>query len=480
MAGEVRKLSSDSVSGTFSPDGSRIAFWKEEKYWLMDPNGENAHPLMDLERRYQFRGPKWSPDGSRIVYLKNTFGTTDGSIEARSISDGSTAVLLAGMSLLDFWWTADDRLIYSQAATTEDATYDLWESHIDPKTLRLVGEPRRLTRWVGHSPGFVSISTDGKRIVTTKGYSQSDVYVAELESNRQKLKPEHRLTLDTRSDLPSSWTREGKEILFFSDRNGTFNIFKQSQSSQDAELIVRGKEDARSPQLTADGRWLLYTVWPDRQQKGPVRIMRTAPSGGASELVLEAAGAFKSGISFSPTGEQDSQGKGLRSFPEFRCPSNSTASCVVAEAEQDSIVFTYFNPDRGRGAEAVRLRTSPSTFFWDLSPDGSRLAYGEFRSSPMDHVSVLSLKDQASRDIPLNTWTNLSSLSWSADGRDLFIATFKREGSDLLHVSSEGKVDVLSQLTGRWFGTPRPSPDDRFLAFGLRTVDSNVWLIETK
>jgi Tol biopolymer transport system component len=468
------------VSGTFSPDGSHIAFWKDEKYWLAGPNGEEPRPLMELERRYQFRGPKWSPDGSRIVYLKNTFGTRDGSIEARSASDGSTTTLLAAMGLLDFWWTSDNRLIYSAAATSEDATYDLWERHIDPKTLSMVGEPRRLTRWVGHSPGFVSISTDGKRIVTTKGYSQSDVYVAELESNRAKLKPEQRLTLDTRSDLPSSWTRDGKEILFFSDRNGAFNIFKQSPNSQDAELIVRGKEDARSPQLSADGRWLLYTVWPDRAQKQPVRVMRTAPAGGPSELVLEAAGAFKSGISFSPTGEQDPQGKGLRSFPEFRCPSNPAAPCVVAEAEQDSVVFTYFDPVRGRGAEAARLRIPPSTLFWDISPDGSRLAYGESRSSPMDHVSVLSLKDQASRDIPLNAETNLSSISWSADGRDLFIATFKREGSDLLHVSSDGKVDVLSQVTGRWFGPPRPSPDDRFLAFGLRTVDSNVWLIETK
>ena len=468
------------MSGTFSPDGSRIAFWKDEKYWLAGPNGEEPRPLMDLERKYQFRGPKWSPDGQRILYLKNTFGTRDGSIEARSASDGSTTTLLAGMGLLDFWWTPDNRLIYSAAATSEDATYDLWERHIDPKTLSSVGEPRRLTRWVGHSPGFVSISTDGKRIVTTKGYSLSDVYVAELEPNRAKLKPENRLTLDTRSDWPSSWTPGGKEILFFSDRNGVFNIFKQSPTSQDAELIVRGKEDARSPQLSADGRWLLYMAWPDRQQKEPVRIMRTVPSGGPGDVVLEAAGAFKSGISFSPTGEQDPEAKGSRSFPDFRCPTAPSGSCVVAEAEQDSVVFTYFDPTRGRGMEAARIRTSPSKFFWDLSPDGSHVAYGEFRSSPMDHISVLSLKDQASRDIPLNTWTNLNSISWSTDGRDLFISTFKREGSDLLHIGLDGKIDVLSQLTGRWFGTARPSPDDRFLAFGLRTVDSNVWLIETK
>ena len=155
----------------------------------MGPNGEDPRPLMDLERRYVFRGPKWSPDGLRIVYLKNTFGSSDGVIEARAVSNGATTVLVAGMGLLDFWWTVDGRLIYSQAAASHEATYDLWELHIDSKTLQRAGEPHRLTRWIGYSPGFVSISADGKRIVTSKGYTQSDVYVAELEPNRRKLKP---------------------------------------------------------------------------------------------------------------------------------------------------------------------------------------------------------------------------------------------------------------------------------------------------
>ena len=447
----------------------------------MGSNGEEPRPIMDLERRYEFRGPKWSPDSQRIVYLKNTFGTAEGVIEARALSDSATSVLISGMGLLDFWWTADGRLIYSQAAASEEETYDLWEQRIDGKSLRPVGQPNRLTRWVGHSPGFVSISADGKRIVTTKGYTQSDVYVAELDAHRTKLKPERRLTLDTRSDWPSSWTAEGNEILYFSDRNGPFNIFKQSESSGQEAAVIQGRDDTRSPQFSPDGRWLLYTLWPDRQQKAPVRIMRTSPSGGPPETVLQAAGVFASGITFSPGGEQDAQAKGPRSFPDFRCPMRlPMASCVLAEAEQDNVVFTYFDPVRGRGIEAARVQTSPSKFFWDLSPDGSRIAYGEFRSTAAEHLTILNLNDRMPREIALGTRTNLSSVAWSAGGEDLFVATLKREGSDLLHVGLDGKVDVLSEMKGRWFGTPRSSPNDRFLAFGLRTVDSNVWLIDAK
>ncbi len=447
----------------------------------MGSNGDDARQIMNLERRYEFRGPKWSPDGQRIVYLKNTFGTTEGSIEARSISDGGTSVLIAGMGLLDFWWTADGRLIYSKAAASEEATYDLWEQRIDSKSLRPIGEPNRLTRWVGHSPGFVSISANGKRIVTTKGYTQSDVYVVELDANRTKLKPERQLTVDTRSDWPSGWTADGNEVLYFSDRNGPFNIFKQSQSTDQATTVVHGKENTRGPKLSPDGQWLLYTLWPDRNQKAPVRVMRNSAAGGSAETVLQAAGSFASGITFSPGGEQDPQAKGAKSFPDFRCPMQSpSASCLLAEAEQDSVVFTSFDPVRGRGIEATRVQTSPSKFFWDLSPDGLRIAYGEFRSTAAEYLTIFALKDRITREIALGARTNLSSVAWSAGGQDLFVTTLKREGSELLHVGLDGKVDVLSETMGLWFFNPRPSPNDRFLAFALRTVDSNVWLIEAK
>ncbi len=468
------------MQGAFSPDGSQIAFWKDEKYWLSGANAEDPQPFMSLEKTYEFRGPKWSPDGRSLVYLKNKFGTGEGAIEARALADGATTVLLAATGLLDFWWTPDGRLIYSQAEASEEATYDLWELSIDASSARRVGKPRRLTKWVGYSPGFVSVSANGKRIVTTKGYTQSDVYIAELDANGRRLKPERRLTSDTRSDWPAGWTKDGKEVIFFSDRNGNFNIFKQGESAPTSEMAVRGREDARLPQVSPDGQWLLYMLWPELKRAKPIRIMRAPQSGGPGEMVLEAKGAFAAGIAFSAGGEQDSQMKGPRVFPDFRCPSAPRTSCLLAEAEQDQVVFTTFDPIQGRVGEVARVSTSPARFFWDLSPDGSRVAYGEFHSRTGEHITILTLSNGTTREVPLTTWTTLNSLSWSADGRNLFVTTARRDGSDLLHVALDGKVDALREDKGRWFANPRPSPDGRLLAFSVRTTDSNVWLIETK
>jgi eukaryotic-like serine/threonine-protein kinase len=478
LAGQVRKLLDDSAQGAFSPDGSLIAFWKDKKYWLMGPNGEEPRPFMPLETRYEYRGPKWSPDGHRLVYLKNRIGRNEGSIESRALADDSTTALFAGARLLDFWWTPDGRLIYSQVGASEEA-YELWQLPIDAKTAQRIGEPVRLTRWFGYSPGLVSVSADGKRIITTKGRAQSDVYVAELEANGQRLKPERRLTLDTSSDWPAGWTKEG-EVLFFSDRNGVFNIFKQKESVQTANLAVPGREDARAPQISPDGMWLLYMVWSDPKQAKPARIMRAPQSGALAETVLEANGTFAAGITFSATGEQDPHTKGQRSFPDFRCPSSEAASCVLAEADHGEVLFTFFDPVSGRRGEAARVSTTPAKFFWDVSPDGSRLAYAEFQSGTNDHITILSLKDRTTREVTLKEWTSLNSLSWSADGLNLFVTTSRREGGDLLRVTLNGDVKLLRQETGRWFANPRPSPDGRLLAFGVTTTDSNVWLIETK
>jgi hypothetical protein len=208
--------------------------------------------------------------------------------------------------------------------------------------------------------------------------------------------------------------------------------------------------------------------------------VRTSRGGGSSDIVLEAKGSYATGVNFTIEGEQDIQRGAARSFPDFRCPLSATASCVLAEADANEVVFTFFDPVHGRGAEAARVPASPAKFFWDLSPDGSQISFGEFKSEENDSITILTLKDRRTRQVQLVGISTLTSVAWAAGGRGLFVTTRRREGSDLLQVSLDGKVTVLREDTGRVFLSPRPSPTGRSLAFAVRTTDSNVWLLETK
>jgi len=278
------------------------------------------------------------------------------------------------------------------------------------------------------------------------------------------------------SDL--TWSADGN-LLAAACRDGNTRIW----NTQNGELrtVMQGHDaPALGLAFSPDGQWLLYMVWPDNKGSGPVRIMRASPSGGSGDAVLEAKGSFAMGLSFSVDGEQDAQNGGARSFPDFRCPSSETVSCVLAEADPEEILFTFFDAVNGRRSEAARVRAAPAKFFWDLSPDGSQLAYGEFKSEENDSITILTPKDGVTRQVQLVGQSALSSLSWAAAGRGLFVTTKRREGSDLLYVGLDGKISLLREETGRVFVSPRPSPNGRFLAFAVRTTDSNVWLLETK
>jgi len=98
-----------------------------------------------------------------------------------------------------------------------------------------------------------------------------------------------------------------KELLFFSNRNGVFNVFKQNESTSSADPVVSGRKTAGPPNQP-DGQWLLYMVWPDDKAPGPVRVMRAnGPSGGSPDSVLEGKGSFATGVAFTAEGEQDIQ-----------------------------------------------------------------------------------------------------------------------------------------------------------------------------
>ncbi|HUD98748.1 MAG TPA: hypothetical protein VMR62_04190 [Bryobacteraceae bacterium] len=50
---------------------------------------------------------------------------------------------------------------------------------------------------------------------------------------------------------------------------------------------------------------------------------------------------------------------------------------------------------------------------------------------------------------------------------------------DLLHVTTAGKVNVLSHNDrAQWPAWPVPSPDGKYLAFQAQTYDFNAWMME--
>jgi hypothetical protein len=82
------------------------------------------------------------------------------------------------------------------------------------------------------------------------------VYLGDLESP-PRLTNIRRLTVEDKNAFPRAWSPDSKAVIFESDRNGKWDLFRQNIDERFAESIVTTRGDKNLPQLTPDGKWLL-------------------------------------------------------------------------------------------------------------------------------------------------------------------------------------------------------------------------------
>jgi hypothetical protein len=176
------------------------------------------------------------------------------------------------------------------------------------------------------------------------------------------------------------------------------------------------------------------------------------------------------------------------------CARSPASLCAFAEYTPDhkQLVFTAFDPVKGRGGELTRFDTDPTIkakYVWDLSPDGTQIAILEYSTSV---IHVLPLAHHGSREIVVKGWTSLLSLNWAAEGKGIFTSSATKKGSVLLHSDLNGNARVLWEQDGsiapwnRPFGERDelsapwavPSPDGRHLAIYDWKLSANMWMME--
>jgi hypothetical protein len=478
VGGTIRKLRDDAVGAIVSPDSSRIAFLTNNEIWLMGMNGEDARRLAVAEEGYDFEQLEWLPDGQSLADMKTNGGYDEVVIEKRDLKKGQSTTIMSDPRLRDFRWAPDGRIIYGRLENSGDATANVWEVRTDPSMSRASSEPRRLTNWAGFTLRGFSMTADGQYIAFARKTDESDVYVGTLEKNGLRLGAPYRLTLDERMDWPGGWLRGSNAVLFFSDRNGNFDLFRQGIKDRAADEIIVDSEEKRQPQVSPDGNWILYLAFPKAQNGLPPqsgRLMRVPVSGGTPEFVLAVKGYPGSARvpreNWLPT---------ARGYPDFRCASHSLGTsfaCLLSEVSGKQIVFSAFDPRLGRQVEVARIAGEPSETFWDLSPHGSRVAFGKVEGNG-GHIRILDLDAGEKREINVVGWSNLTSVGWSVDERSLFVTNWASQGGSILRLALSGEVQLLHKAVGMPLERPMASPDGRYLAFAEVATASNIWMIE--
>jgi len=480
VGGESRKIRDDAWLATPSPDGSKIAYISPDyrELWLMNSYGQDALRLQAIPGGATFLQAAWSPDGRRLAYLKNYSLSLERVIESCDLSGRDVHSVWSDRRIKNFTWTPRGSIIATLTEMNSDpsagpARSDLWE--IGVRNGQASGKPARLTNFAGFTPLSLSITADGKRLALIRNYDQSDVYVGALEARGARMQEPRRLTLDERIDWPGGWTRDSRSVLFYSDRQGAFDIFQQRLEDRMAQTLSLGPEEKRQPQLSPDGAWILYLAWPAGAGNSPPKagsLMRMAVTGGPAQAVFAVPGYPGSAREASELGTHVLTTNG---YPDFRCPVSRSSLCVISEGGGAQVTFTAFDPVRGKQNAVGRAEVAgPSV--WDLAPDGSRIAIAEFNRA--DRIRILSVPGAGTEVLAVTGFRQIASVGWSADGGALFVTGTAPEGGTVLRqISASGESHLLYK-TDAWLERPLASPDGRMVAFGQATSSNNVWTIE--
>jgi serine/threonine protein kinase len=467
LGGTPQKLRDGATAQSVSPDGSLIAFTVggaplRSELWVMDLKGDDARRITTSDAGTWFLGAIWSPSARRLATLTRR-GSNGCTVDSFDLAGGHPATSLSDRDMCRNWsgilWLSDGRMIYSRGESSPNQGDDnLWELPVDPDTGKPEGKARRLTDWVGFTLGGLSATNDGKRLAFVKGRIWSNVYVGELEAMGKRLKTPRRLTVDENRDFLAGWTADSKAVLFHSDRNGRFDVFKQALDQDSPEPLLTAP--ASRPRLSPDGSWILYSAPGSGHENigpAPQRLMRSPVSGGPGQLVLEGEGIL-----------------------DYHCARTPAHVCVVEEsrAEQKQVVFTTFDPEKGRGHEFGRISARPDlSLDWDLSPDGSHIAYSR-SDEDEGRIHFLSLSGATIADLAVQGWHRFYGINWAPDGQGLFVTSNPANAVNILYLDLRGHPYPLWQHEGEFVCWGMPSPDGRYLAISIPTYDANIWMIE--
>ena len=221
---------------SWSPDGKRIAFSSDRdehviendpgglptyEIYVMDADGGNPRNLTNNPNNDWT--PSWSPDGKRIVFSSDRDGNRDGNRANYEI----------------YVMDADGN---NQQRLTDNDFYDGGPSW-SPDGKRIAFSSRRDGHFIGE---------DG---VTY------EIYVMDADGGN-----EQRLTNNRKSDFSPSWSPDGKQIAFSSDRKGddvNYEIYVMDADGNNQQKLTNNRVDDGGPSWSPDGEWIVFQSNPD-------------------------------------------------------------------------------------------------------------------------------------------------------------------------------------------------------------------------
>jgi Tol biopolymer transport system component len=261
--GESREIfAGDAVQPSWSPSGRRIAFWGlpagsgRRVLYTIPAGGGEAVPLND--DGFMNWNPVWSGDGRHLYFSSDRGGRMniwrlpidEATGEARGAPE-PVSVSTQAVAMFDVV-AADGSIVFaasSAKSTVERLAFDAERLAPGTEPEVLLEGSRRLQYFEG--------SPDGGWLAFNAWDPQEDLLV--LDTERRDLR---RLTNDPYKDRGPAWSSDSREVFFFSDRGGKYDIWSIRRDGSGLRQVTEtsGPNNPIDPLPSPDGKHLIVRL----------------------------------------------------------------------------------------------------------------------------------------------------------------------------------------------------------------------------
>jgi serine/threonine protein kinase len=431
LGGQPHKISSFGYSPQYSPDGSRILFLRQgmrlyERPRIYVTNGDGSATPREVltnpsgdEGGVRRGAVAWHSDGLRVSYWgeDKQFWTVpiDGGTPVKSevSEEVKRGIEQNNLELGAFRWSPAGDSLYFEGRS--EGLLNIWRIVVDPKTLQWIAGPERLTTSGGQDTE-IALSRDGTKLAFTTKTQGTRIWVYPFDAQRGQIKGE-------------------------------------------GQAITPPDVDAWFPDLSPDGKKLIYSVYKQGMIKYELR--ERSLQSGEERKIKEVEGRYPFYPRWSPDSTTIAYSP-IEPFPNGKF-GGSIALLNVRSGDEQTLASV-----------ATKSEEPWRDYISDWSADGQWVIASSDRGSPERwYIAMFPVAEAPNAQLRMHEVrrdrdTNLWSPRISPNGK--WICFLKQNpietASSVLYVAnSSGGSEIRVSAEGAWADKPRWSPDGKTLYF---------------
>ena len=325
---------------------------------------------------------------------------------APEVQKGFELAALSWFDVKDIAWARSGDALYFRG--TSHSVTNLWKVSVDPKTLRWIKGPERLTTGPGRDTD-IALTPDGSKLALTTRVESTRIWSFPVDASQGRIigRGEPVTVAGVNAWLPDL-TRDGKRLAFGIQRGGTRELWQKSLVDG-RETMLYNATSFWSPRWSPDATQLAY----GRQNpRGGGWSIVSMPVEGGNERVLASATPVEGSVDLVQDWSPD--GKSI------------LASCLRGKAARYQIwsLPLAAAPHAETKARLVTFHPDYNLFEAHMSPNGRWIAFNAVKSVGTSGSTIYVVPASGGNWVRVTEdqyWSDKPR--WSPDGKTIYFVS---------------------------------------------------------